>query len=225
MGYRGKVEERERARQLRSTGMTLADIATELGVAKSSVSTWVADVAIEPAPRRSGPRRPSRLHLDRLDDERAAQVWAAEVIGTASERDLLIAGIALYAGEGAKTQGEVRFTNSDPRMVKLFCHFLRTFFAIDESRMRCVLYLHAGLDLEQAMSHWSNVTGVPVVQFRKPYRAEANPSIRRSKHPNGCVSVGYCCTYSHRKLLALIDALLMWPDPFRGSSTGRAADC
>ena len=37
MGYRGKVEERERARELRADGWTLADIAEELSVSKYAV--------------------------------------------------------------------------------------------------------------------------------------------------------------------------------------------
>jgi transcriptional regulator with XRE-family HTH domain len=51
VGYRGKVVEQERARELRALGWTLLDIARELGVAKSSVSLWVRDVAFEPRPR------------------------------------------------------------------------------------------------------------------------------------------------------------------------------
>jgi predicted transcriptional regulator len=38
MGYRGKVDAQEKAREMRARNMTLQDIATELGVSKSSVS-------------------------------------------------------------------------------------------------------------------------------------------------------------------------------------------
>ena len=37
MGYRGKVDEQNRARDLRAQSWTLDEIAAELGVAKSSV--------------------------------------------------------------------------------------------------------------------------------------------------------------------------------------------
>jgi len=50
VGYRGKVEEHARARELRAQGLTLLDIATELGVSKSSVSVWVRDVEFTPSP-------------------------------------------------------------------------------------------------------------------------------------------------------------------------------
>ena len=57
MGYRGKVVAQERARVLRAEGQTLLDIATALGVSKSSVSLWVRDVPFTPSPRRTGPKR------------------------------------------------------------------------------------------------------------------------------------------------------------------------
>ncbi|MCB0866881.1 MAG: helix-turn-helix domain-containing protein [Solirubrobacterales bacterium] len=47
---RAKTEERNRARKLRSKGWSLREIAAELGVALSSVSTWVRDVPI-PQPK------------------------------------------------------------------------------------------------------------------------------------------------------------------------------
>ena len=58
MGYRGKLVERRQARQLRRTGLPLAEIAARVG----------------------------RL----------------------SEREFLVAGVALYAGEGAKRDGAVK---------------------------------------------------------------------------------------------------------------------
>jgi len=63
MGYRGKVKEQEAARVLRAEGHTLADIATKLGVAKSSVSLWVRDVPFTPSPRREQRSRDGSLLL------------------------------------------------------------------------------------------------------------------------------------------------------------------
>jgi len=59
MGYRGKVEEQERARDMRARNMTLQDIATELGVAKSSVSLWVRDVPFTPIEATHRPTTPT----------------------------------------------------------------------------------------------------------------------------------------------------------------------
>ncbi|HEY6533634.1 MAG TPA: helix-turn-helix transcriptional regulator, partial [Acidimicrobiales bacterium] len=64
MGYRGKVAEQERARELRAQAWTLTDIAAELGVGKGSVSKWVRDVEFTPNPRRTSRQRgPSAAQL------------------------------------------------------------------------------------------------------------------------------------------------------------------
>ena len=71
MGYRGKVDEQNRARDLRAEAWTLEEIATELGVAKSSVSLWVRDVMFEPKPKqRPTFVPPNPLHLAKLAKSR-----------------------------------------------------------------------------------------------------------------------------------------------------------
>jgi transcriptional regulator with XRE-family HTH domain len=113
MGYRGKVEEQDRARDLRALGWTLAEIAEELGVSESSASLWCRDVEVEEAvldarrrqrylsgnegARRRGPnklQRAKQAEIERLREE------GRDRIGQLSERDLLIAGLMLYVGEG-----------------------------------------------------------------------------------------------------------------------------
>jgi hypothetical protein len=211
MGYRGKLAEQQQARRLRRTGLPLAEIAARVGVSKSSVSLWVRDVAFDaPVVRRVRGRRrqPNVLQqrrqaeIDRLLDEGRVR------IGRLSEREFLVAGVALYAGEGTKRDGAVRFANSDPRMIVFFCHWLRRFFEIDESRLRVRLYLHEGLDLPATISYWSALTAIPPSQFGKPYRAVADPTIRHAKHVHGCVTVSYSCSPTHRSIIGLVSALL-----------------
>jgi hypothetical protein len=210
MGYRGKLAEQEQARLLRAQGLPLGDIAARLEVSKSSVSLWVRDVDFVPRPRidRGRRRAPNALQrrkqaeIDRLLAEGRARV------GRLSEREFLMAGVALYAGEGSKRDGEVRFVNSDSRLVAFFCSWLRRFFGVDESRLRVRLYLHQGLDLDTATAYWSGVTRIPKSQFGKPYRAIPDPSIRRTKHVHGCVSIGYSCSATHRSIMGLVGALV-----------------
>jgi hypothetical protein len=47
------------------------------------------------------------------------------------------------------------------------------------------------LDLDAANAFWSELTGIPLAQFGKPYRAIPDPSIRSTKHPMGCPGVLY----------------------------------
>jgi predicted DNA-binding transcriptional regulator AlpA len=210
MGYRGKLVEREQARRLRATGLRMAEIAARLGVSRSSVSLWVRDVPFEPRPRSTRGRRRSPNALQRRKQAEIDRLLAEgrDRLGRLSEREFLVAGVALYAGEGSKGDGRLRFANSDPRMIVFFCSWLRRFFEVDESRLRVHLYLHQGLDLAASIAYWSALTGIPPTQFLKPYRAVPDPSIRHAKHVHGCVSIGYSCSATHRSIMGLVAALL-----------------
>jgi hypothetical protein len=157
------------------------------------------------AARQRPPNVLQRRKQAEIDDLMAA---GRERLGTMTEREFLIAGVALYAGEGAKTDGVVGFANTDPRMIQFFCAWLRRFFDPDESRLHLRLYLHEGLDLEAANRFWSNLTGIPTSQFHRPYRAAADHTRRLSKHVNGCPSVNYASTMTHRTVMGLYHALL-----------------
>lgn len=209
MGYRGKVEERQRARELRAQSWTLQEIATELGVSKASVSTWVRDVEFEPRPRNrghpAGPKHPMRVKKE-AERERCrveAERWADEL----SERDLEMFALGLYAGEGSKTDGEVAMANTNPAYLRIFLRWLRMRFDLDERRLRAILYLHEGLDIEAATMSWSQLLGIPVDQFTKPYRAVADSSIRSRKHVHGCATARYSSTLVHRRVMAMITAI------------------
>jgi len=225
MGYRGKVAEQERARDLRAQGWTLGEICEELGVSKASASLWCRDVEIDEAALterrrarriagRQGPRlrAPNKLQRRKAAEIEAGNTLGRQLIGDLSTRDIRLAGVALYAGEGSKTDGAVKFANSDPHMVALFLRWFRAEFEVDESRLRINLYLHEGLDLDAAIGFWSRLTGIPSSQFTKPYRARPDSSIRRSKHPMGCVAVVYGCSRTHRQVMGMTRALLSSDD-------------
>jgi hypothetical protein len=208
MGYGGKVAEQQRARVLRAEAWTLADIATELGVSKSSVSLWVRDVDFVPNPRRrTRPPRVSSLHLRKMEEIARADAVAIETVGRMNDRELMLVGVALYLGEGFKRDGQVGMANTAPSVLRLFVTWLRRCFSIDESRLRVRLYLHDGLDLEAAESFWSALLEVPRSQFRTPYRALADPTRRRSKHLYGCPAVTYSHSTTHRSVMGLVRAL------------------
>ena len=214
MGYRGKIKEQEQARRLRRQGHTLNEIARALGVSKSSASLWVREVEFTPrlplGNRNYGPRNraPNALQRRKQAEIETLKAEGIERIGELSDEAFLAAGVALYAGEGSKRDGCVVFANKDPRMVAFFTRWLRRFFAIDESRLRVRIYLHQGLNLDAATRFWSEVTGVPSHQFRTPYRAAADSTIRSNKHEHGCVYVRYSCSKTHRAVMGLVQALL-----------------
>lgn len=213
MGYRGKLHEKARARELRAQAWTMPEIAEHLGVSKSSVSLWTRDVEFDPSARRSArtDRRPRGsdhpLRRRKLEQIARLDTEGRERLGALDDRELLIAGVALYAGEGAKRDGYVSMANTNPDLLRFFVTWLRRCFEVDESRLRCRVYLHEGLDLEAAERWWSDVVDVPLERFGKPYRAVADASRTSVKHIHGCATVGYGCTETHRRIMGLVRAL------------------
>ncbi len=117
-------------------------------------------------------------------------------------------GLALYLGEGFKTEGRgVGLANTAPDVLLFFVTWLRRCFQIDESRLRVRIYLHEGLDLGAATRFWSGLLSIPPAQFTKPYRARRRETTRRSKHEHGCPSVRYSDNLLHRRVMALIEAV------------------
>jgi hypothetical protein len=136
--------------------------------------------------------------------------------------------LAAY-GDVLHRDGKVQLANSDPRLLFFFCEWLRRFFEIDESRLRVWLYLHEGLDLDEANAFLALITGIPLSQFRKPYRAVPDAGIRTTKHIYGCPSVVYSCSKTHRAIMGLVHGLfapeaigspglpVVWSMPTQGS--------
>ncbi len=209
MGYGGMVEERRRARELRAQSWTLQEIADELGVSKGSVSVWVRDVDFEPRSRRiRSQRRPHPLTVKKQEQLDRCREEAASLFGSLSERELLVFGLALYLGEGFKTDGRgVGMANTSADVLRFFVSWLRRFFTIDESRLRVRIYLHRHLDIDAATRYWSEVLAIPPEQFTAPYRAEPRSADGRSKHEYGCPSVRYADNLVHRRVMAMIAAI------------------
>ena len=124
MGYRGKTAEKERARDLRALGWTHARIAAELGVERGTVGDWVRDVPFDEVQFDNlGRRRPASLLHKRKEEEIARlKEEGLRRVGVMTDQEFLVAGTALYAGEGTKRDGALSFANSDPRMIPVLLH-------------------------------------------------------------------------------------------------------
>jgi hypothetical protein len=194
--------------------MTMKDIARALGVSRGSVSLWTRDVGftrqLSLFRSNNGPRQrgPNALQRRKLAEIEAMRIDGRRRVGVLGEQAFLVAGAALYAGEGSKRDRDIRFANSDAGMMRMFCAWLRRFFDIDETRLRGRIYLHEGLDYDAALQHWSVVMGIPPAQFRKPYRAVPDPTIRTARHQFGCAYLTYSCSRTHRAIMGLVEALV-----------------
>jgi hypothetical protein len=192
---RAKDDLREKARELRLQGWTYDRIQLELGCSKSSVSLWVRDL---PRPERRDPTEQAKLaarkrweHELAMRDERRRQTKesAAAEIGDLSDRDLFIAGVALYWSEGSKDKPHSRrervvFVNSDPNMIRLFMAWL-ALLEVEREHIGYRLMIHESADVEAAERYWADIVQVEHGTFGKTTLKRHNPKTVRKNTGDG----------------------------------------
>lgn len=200
--------DRERAIELRLTGMSYSQIKEAIGVSKSTLHYWLRDYPLGEerirALRDWSAQRIERCRETkaRKKEERLAVVYERidQEIGILSDREIFIAGMFLYWGEGSKTANyTVAVTNTDPAMLRFFLRWLQVIGA-DLSKLHGRLHLYSDMDLEAQTILWSRMLGVPKEIFRNPYIKDNSSSKR--KNYKGRFGYGTCSLVINKKEIA-----------------------
>ncbi|MBT2441931.1 hypothetical protein J7E93_17815 [Streptomyces sp. ISL-36] len=193
---------RARARELRLKGMTYDRIQLELGCSKSSISLWVRDL---PKPERTRTREEAsaiarkgwEVTLQRREEARQrTKQEAAGEIGTMTDRELFLLGVAPYWAEGTKSkpyrrQERITFINSDPDMIKLFLDWLRL-LGVEDERLRFYVHIHETADVGAAERFWAEIVGRDTASFNKTSLKKHNPKTNRQntkEEYRGCLVI------------------------------------
>ncbi|MGW9119980.1 hypothetical protein ACWGRV_25715 [Streptomyces sp. NPDC055663] len=186
---RAKDDLREKARELRSQGMTYGQIQVELGCSKSSISLWVRDLP-KPEPRCTDAERHalmnaglSRLRATQNEDRLRAKAQAREAVGELSDRELFLAGVVLYWAEGSKDKPysrreSLQFINSDPNVITLYLRWL-DLLGVPRERMRFRVSIHESGNVTEAEQFWASLAGVPASTFQRATLKRHNPKTTR----------------------------------------------
>lgn len=201
-----KYKEKIKARKLRSEGLSINQIKDKLKVAKSSVSLWVRDIELTLAQKNCLSEKGQmkevveRRRTTRLTKENARRQiiidGAKNEIKNITYNELKLIGAALYWAEGGKTvRGLVRFSNSDPLMIKVIMRFFREICKVPKSKFRGYVHTHSHLDYKKGEKYWSEVSGIPLKQFFKTYRRPSVASENKKDNlPYGTFDIYVCST-------------------------------
>lgn len=169
------------ARKLRKKGVSVKKIAQYLEVAKSSASIWTRDIIL--TVKQLEKLRNAMLHGSELGRIKGALIQKERrfkfieesrnqgiaELSSINERELLIAGLALYWGEGSKKSQEVEFCNSDPKMIQFLLLWLKKCFKIMPNEIKCCVginQMHRNRE-KIVRDYWSKISDIPISQFRK----------------------------------------------------------
>jgi hypothetical protein len=175
-------EKKSEAIRMRKEGASYSQIKEKIKVSKSSLSLWLHDMPL-PEKRLRELRDWSAIRIERFQDtmrHKRESRWkevrkhAAKDIGKLNKRELLIAGLFLYWGEGGKTmKASVSVSNTDPAMLCFFIYWLQA-LGVSKNRLRVHVHLYADMDIKKELRYWSKVLDLPLTAFTKPYIKTSN---------------------------------------------------
>jgi len=213
-----KIKEKQKAIMLRKRGKSMGDIAQILGVSKSSVSYWVRDVELSSTQRNA--LNANGHSIDAIEKRRIARLagtatlrasWKQEAFSEVSvlQHDTLwCLGVALYWGEGGKTQQTARLSNSDTSVIKLIMRFFRESCKAKEEKFRGHIHTFSHKNKIQAEQYWSEITGIPRERFYKTYTKKSSASKnKRNTLPYGTVQIYVHDTQLFFRIMGWIEKL------------------
>lgn len=222
MGDFGKIEDKFKAQELRKQGLSYREILQTISVSKSTISLWCRDIKLTNKQKHRllnnkqfGQKKGSLVAAEnkrnaRIERTKKIRGLAKKDVGRIINRDKFMAGIALYAAEGTKSDGHAAFTNSDPQLIKFMMDWFMVFAKVPMKKMRGAIWLHEGLDEINAKKFWSKLTGIPRNQFHKTYVAKVkneSNKIRKNIHQYGVLAIRFSDSAVHRKIMGWIYAL------------------
>lgn len=198
-------------------GYSYQEIITELPVAKSTLSGWLSNIALDSKQRarirRKQENRWAHNHdlgewnrAKRQREVAKIRVRAKEEIGSLTKREFFITGIMLYWAEGNKTSKVTGVSNADPLFITCMMRWFRECIGVAENRFRISIHYHQGQDLHQIEQFWSDLTDVPLHQFRKAFCKP--PGTGHRKH---YLQWGVCRIHIARSA-DLLHQILGWKD-------------
>src|SRR3989338_4590367 len=171
--------------ELRKGGYSYSEIKKFCPVPKSTLSYWFRDIKLsEPQLARLKKKRieaaqkgseTKKLKTFKAIEE--IQKNSAKEIGKISKRELWLMGVVLYWRERLLNKNDsdlkkgVRFTSSDPNLIKLFLKWLADAGGIKSEEISFDLFMPADKKslLNEFVNYWSEITGFSKSNFSRYY--------------------------------------------------------
>jgi transcriptional regulator with XRE-family HTH domain len=174
-----RIKDRQKALELRKNKhYSYSQIKNLLGISKSTLSYWLRNYPLSKGriqelrdrneTRIERYRKTMRMkHHSRL---RGYFLEEREKLLPLSEREIFIAGLFLYWGEGSKTSyNTICISNSDPLMVKFSVYWLIKSLSLPRNKIKVALHLYSDMDVGKEIKFWREKLKMNTRQFLKPY--------------------------------------------------------
>ncbi len=187
-----RLKDREKAIALRKKEMSYSQIKKILGVSKSTLSGWLREYPLSKK-RISELRDKNEQRIERFREtmrwkreERQRKIYKIQKknILPLNNREIFLAGLILYWGEGTKVQkNSLIVSNSDPSVIRFFIYWLTKTLSVPKSKIKIYLHLYKDMNINKEIEYWSDALAIPKEQFNRPYIKKT--SLSRVNHKGG----------------------------------------
>src|SRR3989344_5656358 len=174
---------------LRKKGLSYNEIGKEVGVAKSSLSLWLKDIRLNSEHRKRLYTKQIRVLIEGSNSQKERRARQVEYIVNEAKKEvalplssetLKLMGAMLYWAEGRKMKGGMELTNSDPLLILFFVRWLDKLFRISAKDLRMRLNIYSKQEEVKVKKFWSELTGIPMNNFRKSFIKPANKFFKKN---------------------------------------------
>ena len=163
---------------LRKQKKSYSQIKSILGVSKSTLSEWLraypltreeinnlranSEIRIEKYRQTMRKKREIRLNTYYQFEYKRYLPF--------TPKELLVAGLFLYWGEGNKAdRNTLSINNTDPSLIKFALFWMVKALRIPKNEIHVYIHLYSDMNIKKELSYWSKELSIPLKQFVKPY--------------------------------------------------------
>lgn len=212
-----KFREHQQALLLRKQGKSYSQIKIELGLSKSTLSVWLRNYPLS-RERINQLRGRSEVRIEKYRqtmqkkrDERLSQYYKEERKRWLpfSSRELFIAGLFLYWGEGGKTlRNQLSINNTDPSVLKFVLYWMRIALEIPKDKIQVFLHLYSDMNIKKELDFWSKELNMPINLFTKPYIKDSKRSdLTQKGYGHGTCGLRVNNTVIKERILMLLNVI------------------
>jgi lambda repressor-like predicted transcriptional regulator len=195
------------AEKLRRKGWSYSEINKQVGISKSTLSSWFSDK------KWSQLIRDQLVHMHKEKNvNRLVQINKSRTLQTLQRHDqyrkeaklefetlknnpLFLVGLSIYWGEGEKIgKGRVSVINTDVNMLQVVANFYRHILRIPNHKLRAALFIYKDINQSTALKFWSEKLGLPKSQFIKTQVLPGRSRLAKRRSINGICNLYFSST-------------------------------
>jgi len=213
-----------KAIRLRKQGNSIRQIAAITGASASGVSYWCRNISLTKKQQNLLTKnQKSRFYAGVLKSAENLKRKRKELtkklnnegikeVGKLSERELFVAGLGLYWGEGYRSHEMIGFTSKDEEIIKFILPWFKKFLKTKDQDfiLRVSINNKQKNRIKTVQNYWSKITKISLNQFTKPsfIKAKQNKIYFSNNNYYGTLRITVRKSRNmHRKMMGWIDGL------------------